>query len=112
MSKYKMIVLTHSVEGREQEFNDWYQNIHLQDVVSIKPFFVAAQRFRFTANIVPGSPDPAPYLAIYDIETDDIAAALNAMNELVTSGRMRLSDAMAKDIVGAVYEEYGELVKG
>jgi hypothetical protein len=108
--KYKMIVFTNAVEGREKDFNDWYQNVHLKQIVSIKSFGTA-QRFRFHTNIVPGGTDPARYMAIYDIETDDIGAALREMNELAESGRMPLPDSMDTHIIGAVYEEFGEVVK-
>jgi hypothetical protein len=108
--KYKMVVFSNAVEGKDKDFNDWYQNTHLKQIVGIKSFKVA-QRFRFHANIIPGSGDPARYMAIYDIETDDIGAALGAMGELAASGRMPLPDSMAQPIVGAVYEEFGEIVK-
>ena len=108
--KYKMVVFTNAVEGKDKDFNDWYQNTHLKQIVSIKSF-VQAQRFRFHTNIVPGGPDPARYMAIYDIETDDINASLGAMNEFAASGRMPLPDSMAQPIIGAVYEDFGEVVK-
>ena len=108
--KYKLVVFTNAVEGQDDDFNDWYQNTHLKQIVSIKSF-VQAQRFRFDTNIVPGSPNPARYMAIYDIETDDIGAALGAMNDLAASGRMPLPASMAQPIIGAVYEEFGEAVK-
>jgi len=108
--KYKMVVFTNAVEGRDKDFNDWYQNTHLKQIVSIKSFKVA-QRFRFHTNIVPGAADPSRYMAIYDIETDDIGVALGAMGELAASGRMPLPDSMAQPIIGAVYEEFGEVVK-
>jgi hypothetical protein len=108
--KYKMVVFTNAVEGKDKEFNDWYQNTHLKDIVSIKSF-VQAQRFRFHANLVPGGTNPARYMAIYDIETDDINAALAAMNERAMSGRMPLPESMAQPIVGAIYEDFGEAVK-
>jgi hypothetical protein len=108
--KYKMVVFTNAVEGKDKDFNDWYQNTHLKQIVSIKSF-AQAQRFQFITSIVPGGPNHARYMAIYDIETDDINAALGAMGELAASGRMPLPDAMAQPIVGAVYEEFGEVVK-
>jgi hypothetical protein len=108
--KYKLVVFTNAVEGKDEEFNDWYQNTHLQQVVSIKTF-VQAQRFRFHTNIVPGGANSSRYMAIYDIETDDIGAALAAMNDLAASGRMPLPDSMGQPIIGAVYEEFGEAVK-
>ena len=108
--KYKMVVFTNAVEGKDEEFNDWYQNTHLQQIVGIKSF-VQAQRFRFNTNIVPGAANPSRYMAIYDIETDDINASLAAMAELGASGRMPLPDSMAQPIIGAVYEEFGQSVK-
>jgi len=108
--KYKMVVFTNAVEGKDKEYNDWYQNTHLKQIVSIKSF-AQAQRFRFHTNIIPGSANPAQYMAVYDIETDDINAALGAMGELAASGRMPLPDSMAQPMIGAVYEEFGEVVK-
>ena len=107
--RYKMVVFTHAVAGLEKEFNDWYQNTHLQDICAIKNF-AAAQRFAFTMNITDG-PDLAPHLAIYDIETDDIQGAIKAMHEFAASGRMPLPESMGKNIVGAVYEEHGARVE-
>jgi hypothetical protein len=108
--KYKMVVFTNAAEGKDKEFNDWYQNTHLKQIVSIKSF-ARAQRFRFVTSIIPGAPDPARYMAVYDIETDDIGAALAAMGELAASGRMPLPDSMAQPIVGGVWEEFGDVVK-
>ena len=108
--KYKMVVFTSAADGRDEDFNDWYQNTHLKQLVGIKSI-VSAQRFRFNSNIVPGSEDPPRYLAIYEIETDDIATVLRDMNELAASGRMPLPDSMGPQVIGAVYEEFGEVVK-
>jgi hypothetical protein len=108
--RYKMIVFTNAVEGKDKEFNDWYQNTHLAQIVSIKSF-VQAQRFRFNTSIVPGADSPTRYMAVYDIETDDIGASLAAMNELAASGAMPLPDSMGQPILGAVYEEFGEPVR-
>jgi hypothetical protein len=30
MPRYKMLLLTEPKKGREQEFNDWYDKVHLQ----------------------------------------------------------------------------------
>jgi hypothetical protein len=72
--------------------------------------FQAAQRYAFALSITDG-PQLAPHLAIYDIETDDIHAAIKAMNEFAVSGRMPLPESMGKSIVGAVYEEHGARVE-
>ena len=45
MQRYSLIVLTNPVEGRDGEYNDWYTNTHLHDVLKI-PGIIGAQRFR------------------------------------------------------------------
>jgi hypothetical protein len=109
MKKYKMLVFTHAVPGLEKDFDDWYQNTHLKDIVGIKSF-AAAQRYAFTMSITDG-PALAPNLAIYDIETDDIQGAIQAMNDFARAGNMPLPASMGKNVVGAVYEEHGARVQ-
>ena len=45
MAKYSFIVFTNPVEGKESEYNDWYNRQHIPDVLNI-PGFVSGQRFR------------------------------------------------------------------
>jgi hypothetical protein len=98
------------VAGREQEYDDWYQNTHLRDVVAIKGF-KSAQRFRWQQSVMPGAELP-PYLAIYDIETDDINGAIQEMMKRAASGQMVISTALSTEGgFAAVYEESGPLVK-
>ena len=40
-------VLTHPVEGREADYNQWYTEIHLAEVLAL-PGFVAVQRFKLS----------------------------------------------------------------
>jgi hypothetical protein len=79
MTNYKFIVLTDPVAGQEDEYNNWYTNRHLDDVVGLEGF-AAAQRFRF---IDPDrdSDEPAPtrYLAIYDVSEDQIEQAKESL---------------------------------
>jgi len=42
VDKYIFVVQANAVNGREQEFNDWYTNRHLLDVMAL-PGIVAAQ---------------------------------------------------------------------
>ncbi len=52
---------------REGEFNNWYHHTHLSDTVKT-PGFLAARRYQ-AKTFVGGRAD---YLALYEIETDDI----------------------------------------
>jgi len=109
MPRYKLLVMTKPVEGREQEYNDWYRDVHLPDVVAI-PGYESAQRYRLLRPMVPGA-DKLPYLAIYEIETDDVDRAVRELSERAGAGSMVISGAMSRDIFAAVFEELGPPVR-
>jgi len=68
MAKLLFVVLTNPVEGREDEFNEWYSGGHLEDVVAVEGFR-AAQRFELIPSELGNvSPPPFKYLAIYEAE--------------------------------------------
>ena len=89
MPRYQMIVLTNAAKGRDDEFNDWYDNRHLADVLAV-PGFVGAQRFR----LEPAAGNTAwSYLAIYDMETDDPAKCMAELQARGGTSEMVMSDA-------------------
>ncbi len=91
MARFTFVVLTDSVEGREDEFNDWYTNRHLSDVLRIDGF-VAAQRFRLSETDPPQE-FSHKYLALYEVETDDVEKAQRALAE-TPADLMPLSPAL------------------
>ncbi len=96
------------VEGREEEYNDWYQNTHLPEVVDL-PGIRSAQRFRQARNLKEG--EAYPYLTLYDIETDDIDAVLASLAEAAGSGGINMSDAIdTENAYAVVYQECGPAV--
>jgi hypothetical protein len=104
-----MIVLSNPVEGREKEYNDWYQNVHLGQVVAFEGF-ESAQRFRLVRNLV--EREAYPYLAIYEIETDDIDAVLQEVQTQAGGERLTMSDALAVEFAYAsIYEDLGPALK-
>jgi len=92
MAKYTFVVLTNAVEGQEAEFNDWYDNRHLPEVLAVDGF-VAAQRFRLT-EMDPGQEFAHRYLALYEVETDDLAKTNQALTEAAGKGDMLISPAL------------------
>ncbi len=56
--------------GREAEFNNWYTNIHIPDILQL-PGFKSAARYQIAAS--PEAPH-GKYLAIYEIEGDIMKA--------------------------------------
>ncbi|MDA3630739.1 hypothetical protein OU415_35305 [Saccharopolyspora sp. WRP15-2] len=75
MGRYKFVVFTKPIEGREAEYNEWYDDQHVPDVLNV-PGFVAAQRFRLASDQRMPGPLEWEYLAIYEIETDDLKESL------------------------------------
>jgi hypothetical protein len=92
MAKYTFVVLTNPTSGKEAEYNEWYNKQHIPDVLNV-PGFVAAQRFRL-ADAQMGDNNPHRYLALYEIETNDLAATLKDMQSRVGSNDMIMSDAI------------------
>ena len=61
---------------KEDEFNEWYNKTHLPDVLET-PEIVRAVR---NERIAP-SEGQAKYLALYEIEADDLQAVMKALGE-------------------------------
>ena len=57
----------HCYSAKEQEFNEWYNHIHLPDVVDT-PGYVSATRYKINEF----KKGRGSYLTVYEIETDDI----------------------------------------
>ncbi len=79
MAKYTFLALTNPVEGKEDEFNEWYNTHHVPDVINV-PGFVSGQRFKLADSQFGGEASKAyKYLAVYEIETDDVAATIKEL---------------------------------
>ena len=87
MARYKLIAMSSPKEGQEAEFNSWYDGTHLPDVLAI-PGFISGERF---VNVFP---NPYRYVAIYEIETDDLQAVLAQLTGRAGTGQMIVSDAL------------------
>lgn len=96
MAKHLFVVFSNPVEGREDDYNTWYTDVHLQDALKI-PGIVAAQRFKLS-DVQRNPPPPWGYMALYDIETDDLNRTVTALKERVGTSAMVLTDALATSI--------------
>ena len=68
MAKFLMVVQTRARQGRDDEFNEWYDKEHLEHMRSV-PGVVSAKRFDLLTNS-PYKPNN-PYLTLYELEADD-----------------------------------------
>ena len=70
--KAMMIVFTHPVDlSMEDQFNEWYNGNHIIDVIKT-PHFRSATRYRLSKGVRGAM--PAPYLAVYELDNDDVEA--------------------------------------
>lgn len=94
MGKYCLVVITTPVQGKDDEFNDWYTNQHIPDVLRV-PGFISAQRLK----IMPETSDlPGRYIAIYQMETDDPGACVEDLVSRAGQPGLALSSALNLDL--------------
>src|SRR6476469_9500649 len=84
--EYTLIVYTSPADGREDDYNAWYDDIHLPEFSAL-PGVIAGRRFKVAGD---GKPQ---YAAIYELSAhpDTVMAV---MNEGVKNGTVRMSDAV------------------
>lgn len=89
-----VLVFSNPVEGREQEYNDWYDNVHLQEVAAVDGI-LSAQRFELAETQVFDNQQHR-YVAIYEID-ENYGTGAAVENMLTGRDAMRMSDAMDLD---------------
>lgn len=68
------LAFTNPVAGVEATFNNWYDTCHVPEVLRYGRGFTGCRRFRLDAEIRHGSLRPWAYLALYDLDYEDLAA--------------------------------------
>ena len=102
-NRYLVLVLTEPTEGQEARFNDYYENTHLDEVIS-STGWQSAQRFRLVDEA--GEACPLSYLAAYEAEADSASDVIARLNE--TRSEREQSDALNKKTGRVwVFEEIG-----
>jgi hypothetical protein len=96
VADHMFLVLTNPAEGLEDEYNDWYTNLHLDEVVAV-PGFVSARRYGLSDDQLGGfGSSKHRYLAIYEIAGAPVDA-FQALHDELDSGRMVLPEALRRD---------------
>ena len=101
--KQLVLVLSEPSEGQEDEFNRYYEDQHLDEVLQTTGWKIA-QRFKLVEQT--GAECPLQYLAVYETETVEGTTAIEIMNH---SRKDRVqSKSLNKKTAGAwVFEEIG-----
>jgi uncharacterized OB-fold protein len=101
MAGTKFLVFSNATDGRDAEFNAWYDDVHVAEVCAV-PGITGAQRYdlvEFAPEVPAGIEAPAPpppahrYLAVYDVE----GAPGQVFDEFfgrMADGRLALSDSL------------------
>jgi hypothetical protein len=94
MSTAVLLVRTRPATAEvEDEYNDWYERIHIPQVLAAVPGIISAQRFRLLSSH--GRSDArALYLAVYEIESDDPQGALEQLGQAMAAGHIPMSDSV------------------
>src|SRR6201990_345085 len=83
----------------EEEYHTWYNDTHLAEICSVEGI-VSARRFAPTDG-------NGPFIAIYELDCDDLDAAVARLGELGATGTMTGLEnlAMAPKPIPRVYRE-------
>ncbi|MGD9797924.1 MAG: hypothetical protein AB7H43_09175 [Acidimicrobiia bacterium] len=105
----KAILVVHTEPASPEDeaaYNEWYDGVHVPDIVAL-PGFTGATRYRVSATQMGGAtPDVPRYVAVYEIDADDLDATLKGIGAGVASGAVRMGDApMGPKSSMVLYEE-------
>jgi hypothetical protein len=98
MAIHQYIIMISAVPGREAEFDAWYDNVHLRDVVNV-PGVKSAKRYRLLQELGPDYDVEKPRwnsLAIYELDTEDPVALARHIRSLAGTPAMSMSESVNK----------------
>lgn len=100
MGKYILVATSGIRKGKEDEFNEWHDNIHIPDVCSL-PGVTSGRRFVAHS----ATPATSTNMAIYEIETEDPLDVFGELAQRVQSGQFVISPAVDPAGAGMVLWE-------
>lgn len=100
VSGNRFVVLSNPIEGEDDTFNKWYDDVHVAEVLAV-PGVVAAQRYDIAELDVPDDEDlPAQlppsthrYMVIYELDREPQAVMAQFLDH-VMSGKMSLHETL------------------
>lgn len=96
MARYQYVILSQAKPGQEAEFVRWYKEQHLPDVAR-QPGVVSARLFQPALQKVYDVEVPTyALLTMYELETDDPEATMEAIKAKAGSAEMPMTDALDK----------------
>jgi hypothetical protein len=101
---------------REGEYHRWYNEQHLADILTCDGYRLARRYEAVGTPVLGQGVEPTTdegFVAIYEIEAEDLSAAVENMLSQVQSGAIPLSDALGTDPPPQMilFRELAEVVK-
>ncbi len=102
MARWLIVVQVNCTDPeKEKEFHDWYDNVHVPDVLGV-PGIVRVTRFE---NVTPGE-QVSKFFTLLEVEADDVWQVTTALQEnrdkVEKEGRM---SGLLHMVTGAVYQQ-------
>jgi hypothetical protein len=86
----KMLVFSNAAEGRDDEYNEWYDTVHIPDVLTV-PGVVSATRYD-AVGLEPSQPAHR-YLTVYEIEGSGVEV-VGEIGRRAMAEEMEMSDSV------------------
>ncbi|KAA9149884.1 hypothetical protein FPZ12_042280 [Amycolatopsis acidicola] len=97
----QLLVFSNAKDGRDDDYNEWYDSIHLPDMLGV-PGVKSGARYR--VRELPGRPSEHKYLAVYELDRD-AGEVLKEIGELMASDPSRATDSLDfGTVVATVWE--------
>jgi hypothetical protein len=106
LQTYYLMAMTNPAVGREADYNEWFEKVHIPQVLRTSGF-KSARRLALTTEQRMPAPYPYQFATLYEIETDDLQVSLDALGETIkTSTKTDTSDPARRAIW--VFRSLGE----
>lgn len=100
MTGSRFVVLSNPIEGEDDQFNKWYDSVHVPEVLDV-PGVVAAQRYDLAELTIPDGEDlpaqlPPPthrYMVIYELDREPQEVMAEFLNRVMT-GKLSLGETL------------------
>src|SRR5690242_13126816 len=100
MARHYLLAFTNPTPGKEEEFNRWYDERHVPDLLAVTGL-ISAQRFALTDATGQGMPGWT-YLALYELETGELPALMEEVRSRLGTDAVPVSDGVDSPSAGGL----------
>lgn len=94
--KFVQVVFSNPTQGKEDEFNDWYDNVHIPELLTV-PGMLSATRYALhdaaIYHVEGGAVPEHKYMCVYEME-GDVDEIMGKIRKSVANGQVHMSDSL------------------